>query len=131
MQTFWPFRSDADANRLDDIFDFSPTKSSSAAWMCSEFIFIFVYLGTGQYFVQRFVSCKTVNDARISLFLGSSIALIVGGVFIPLIGMAAISYFAGCDPGQRISTEFGTRYRVYAFVPKLGMGDVMEVFRYL
>ena len=56
------------------------------------------HIGFGQYFVQRFVSCATPNDAKKSIWVGASVSLIVGGIFIPMIGMASISYFKGCDP---------------------------------
>jgi Na+/proline symporter len=68
------------------------------AWLIGEFIFIFSQLGVGQYYVQRYVSCATVEDAKTSVWIGSLIAIILGSICIPLIGMASISYFSGCDP---------------------------------
>ena len=85
-------------NKLADIFDLRITTRSSAAWFFNEINIMVCHIGFGQYFVQRFVSCATPNDAKKSIWVGASVSLIVGGVFIPMIGMASISYFRGCDP---------------------------------
>ena len=76
----------ADAHRVSDIFDFDPTKRSSGAWFLGEWSLVLLHLGMGQYFVQRYVSCATLNDARKSVWVGTIVSLIVGGLLIPLIG---------------------------------------------
>ena len=63
-----------------------------------EFLLFFTTVGTSQYFIQRFVTCSTYKDAKKALWLATIVSQLFGGILIPLIGMAAISYFAGCDP---------------------------------
>ena len=106
-------------NKLADIFDLRMTTRSSAAWFFNEINIMVCHIGFGQYFVQRFVSCATPNDAKKSVWVGASVSLIVGGVFIPMIGMASISYFRGCDP-----VKSGKISRIDAIVPFL----VQEIF---
>jgi len=88
----------AGAHRVGDILNWDPTVRSSAAWFLGEITLMFFHIGVGQYFVQRYVSCATVKDAQKSIWVATVVSLIVGGLLIPLIGMASISYFAGCDP---------------------------------
>ena len=92
--------NDANANNLHDILDLNPTKSSSSAWCLYEFSLLFSTVGTSQYFVQRFVTCKTLSDAKKALWIATVVSELLGAFLIPIIGMAAISYFAGCDPLQ-------------------------------
>ena len=110
----------ANAHRVSDILDIRPTKRSSAAWFVNEVSLMLIDFGLGQYFVQRYVSCATVNDARTSVWVGAVVALLMGGLVIPLIGMATISYFAGCDPV--LAGELG---RHDALVPHL----VTQIFQ--
>ncbi len=107
-------------NKLGDIFDWRITTRSSAAWFFNEINLMVCHIGFGQYFVQRFASCATPNDAKKSIWVGASVSLIVGGVFIPMIGMASISYFRGCDP-----VKSGKIARIDAIVPFL----VQEIFK--
>merc|ERR1719245_1183286 len=60
---------------------------------------LFMYLGTSQIQVQRYLMCKSVRDARIALAIGTlSIALITA--LMTICGMAALVHFEGCDPLQ-------------------------------
>ena len=68
------------------------------AWCLGEFLLFWTHIGVGQYFVQRYVSCATVADAKKSIWVGTFVSILIGAVLIPLIGMAALSYFSGCDP---------------------------------
>ena len=52
----------ANAHRIWDVLDLDPTKRSSSAWIVGEISLMFFNVGTGQYFVQRYVSCATVKD---------------------------------------------------------------------
>ena len=67
---------EANAHRVWDILNFDPSKRSSAAWFTME-IFTLLYMGTGQYFVQRYVSCATVRDAQKSVWVGARVVKII------------------------------------------------------
>ena len=65
---------EANAHRVWDILNIDPTKRSSAAWFINEVNLMLIRIGTGQYFVQRYVSCATVGDARKSVWVGARVS---------------------------------------------------------
>ena len=65
--------------------------------LCSNFL---SQVGFGQYFVQRFVACKTIKDARISMSFGVSMTMLVYAILIPACGLGILAYFRHCDPVQ-------------------------------
>ena len=88
----------SNANQWKDL-SFSLFRRTSA-WAYSALAFneVVLRVGFGQYFMQRSVACKSIKDARKSIFLGVTLTLLVGSVLIGLIGMGTLAYFDGCDP---------------------------------
>ena len=64
---------EANAHRVWDILNIDPTKRSSAAWFFNEINIMFLHIGTGQYYVQRYVSCATVQDGRKSVWVAARV----------------------------------------------------------
>ena len=73
-------------------------RTSSWGYFTAELFYVWTRVGFGQYFMQRCIACSSLQDAKKALNVGILIALFVGAVITPLTGMAAITYFNGCDP---------------------------------
>ncbi|KAJ8030660.1 Sodium-coupled monocarboxylate transporter 1 [Holothuria leucospilota] len=65
--------------------------------LCGGFMGSWTMSITGQQMIQRYLCCKTLNQAKIVAWLGFSFSMLV--VIIAVIaGLMTYAYYAGCDP---------------------------------
>ena len=97
-ETVWARCEENNCNQWADLNLSFIQRTSSWGYFSGELFYVWTRVGFGQYFMQRCIACSSLKDAKIALNFGILIALSVGAFITPMTGMAALAYFADCDP---------------------------------
>lgn len=97
------------------------------ASICGGFFNTLALHSTGQHIIQRYLSCRTVTQAKVVVWLGFMLACAIVSLAV-MSGLAIYAYYSGCDPrltgrierfDQIVPLIIGDLFHVYPGLPGL------------